>query len=129
MTIPHSLAGFDVPDAVERMLGSSSLWWQAVDLFARHFAGWEEDWRACVDDSSREARFVHALGSGAANIGAVRLSASARALEVALRQQVGDGKETELVRLRDDLRRVFRETLAELAQAQGAGVPEHGNES
>ncbi len=129
MTVPHLLAGFDVPAAVERMLGSSSLWWQAVDLFARHFAGWETEWRASIDDRTREVRCVHALGSGAANIGAVRLSVSARALEVALRRHAGDGNETELLGLRDELRRVFRETLAELAEALDVPARELGNGS
>lgn len=44
MLIPQELEGFDVRDAVARMLDRPELWWQAVGFFVHHFSGWEADW-------------------------------------------------------------------------------------
>lgn len=81
MPIPQKLDGFDVIGAVERMLDQPALWWQAVGLFVQHFAGWEKDWQAAIGDDARERKQVHAMRSAAANVGALRLAASAEALE------------------------------------------------
>jgi HPt (histidine-containing phosphotransfer) domain-containing protein len=81
MPIPPTLDGFDVVGAVERMLDQPALWWQAVGLFVQHFAGWEKDWQTAIGDDARERKQVHAMRSAAANVGAVRLAASAEALE------------------------------------------------
>ena len=75
------IAGFDVAQAVERMLGQPWLWFEALQLFVQHFAHWEADWRAAQGDDSAERRCVHALRSGATNVGATRISAAAADLE------------------------------------------------
>ena len=81
MNAPLTLNGFDVGLAVERMLGQSDLWWQAVGLFVQHFATWERDWLASRGDDAVECKKVHALRSAAANVGATRLSCAAAVLE------------------------------------------------
>lgn len=81
MQIPSSLSGFNVTAAVERMLGQSELWWQALGLFVQHFADWERDWLSARGDDELERKKVHALRSAAANVGADRLSCAAAVLE------------------------------------------------
>ena len=61
MSVPHTLEGFEVNDAVERMLGQPMLWWQTVGLFVEHFANWELSWQECIGDYAREQKSVHAL--------------------------------------------------------------------
>ena len=63
------------------MLDQPALWLQALGLFVAHFSDWEEKWQSSLADRNDERRWVHALRSAAANIGAVRLMASATALE------------------------------------------------
>lgn len=87
MSVPRPLEGFDVTSAVERMLGQSSLWWQALGLFSAHFQQWEADWLGAQGDDDAERKLVHALASGAANVGAVALYDAAAALEHALLQR------------------------------------------
>lgn len=119
MTFPRSLDGFDVPGAVERMLGQPALWWQALGLFVDHFAGWERAWQAMLGDDAGERRCVHALGSGAANVGAIDLEAAARALEAALAQRLAGQSAADPAALRESLRAVFRRTLSVAGQAAG----------
>lgn len=89
MTIPNSLAGYDVPGAVGRMLDQPTLWWEALGLFVSHFADWAESWQLSIGDDALEMKRVHAIGSAAANVGAYRLEAAARTLEAVLRQRLG----------------------------------------
>lgn len=95
MSAPSSLSGFDVGPAVERMLGQSDLWWQAVGLFVQHFSAWEPDWLASRGDDAAERKKVHALRSAAANVGANKLACAAAVLEelIALRQ---NGKQVDI---------------------------------
>lgn len=81
MSAPLSLNGFDVGSAVERMLGQSELWWEAVGLFVQHFAAWDEDWLASRGNDEVERKKVHAIRSAAANVGANKLSCAAAVLE------------------------------------------------
>lgn len=113
MNIPEQLEGFDVVDAVDRMLGQPQLWWQAVRLFANHFADWEERWLKAQDDPLGERRLVHALRSAAGNIGAVQLTAQAAALERAL--LAGVPLETAQ---RERLGTCFRQVCAVIVSAQ-----------
>lgn len=104
MPIPHTLDGYDVVGAVERMLDQPALWWQAVGLFVQHFAGWEKDWQSAIGDDALERKRVHAICSAAANVGAVRLAGSAEALERhLLERQAGRGGDVP-----DDLRQRLR---------------------
>ena len=95
MLIPQKLDGFDVEDAVARMLDRPELWWQAVGFFVHHFAGWKTTWQASVGDDAAERRQVHALRSATANVGAVTLAAAAERLEKALLSRL-DGKPEEI---------------------------------
>jgi len=81
MLIPKSIQGFDIDAAVERMLGLSALWWQALGLFVQHFSQWEREWLAARGDDEVERKKVHALRSAAANVGADQLSCAAAVLE------------------------------------------------
>lgn len=63
------------------MLDQPQLWLEALQLFVRHFADWEKNWHVLQGDDAAERRCIHALRSGAANVGADRLSAAAAALE------------------------------------------------
>lgn len=85
MPVPDFLDGFEVTDAVGRMLDQPSLWWQALGLFVEHFAAWPAAWQASVGNDAAECRLVHAVGSAAANVGASRLFDASRALEQCLR--------------------------------------------
>jgi HPt (histidine-containing phosphotransfer) domain-containing protein len=107
MPIPRTLDGFDVPGAVERMLGRPEIWWQALGLFVDHFSGWESAWQASIGDDAAERGQVHALGSAAANVGADTLLASARTLEKALMAQIGGGAAPIDEVLRENLRAEF----------------------
>lgn len=89
MSIPSSLNGFNVPSAVERMLGQSELWWQALGLFVQHFADWEDAWLGARGDDELERKKVHALRSAAANVGADDLSCAAAVLEELLALRLG----------------------------------------
>lgn len=75
------IAGFNVEQAVGRMLEQPQLWLEALQLFVRHFADWESNWQALQGDDAAERRHIHALRSGAANVGADRLAAAAAVLE------------------------------------------------
>lgn len=111
MLCPEALDGFDVPAAVERMLDQPMLWWQAMEMFVQHFAGWDAAWQASRGDDAAERKLAHALRSAAANVGAVRLSAAAAALEKALQVPAGAAGEggAELrQRLADEFGRTWR---------------------
>jgi len=91
MSIPHSLDGFDVTDAVGRMLDQPVLWWQAVGLFVDHFTHWETEWLASFGDDALERKRVHALRSAAANVGARSLAEKAGVLEDCLLARLAGG--------------------------------------
>lgn len=117
MPVPHSLDGFDVIGAVERMLDQPELWWQAVGLFVEHFADWEAQWRACIGDDMQERKRVHALRSAAVNVGAMRLADAAGWLENALLRRLA-GEAAEITPdLRDKLRDSFRRAWLAAANA------------
>ncbi len=84
MPIPAELDGFNVSDAVSRMLDQPALWWQSVEIFVDHYADWVDDWRVSQGDGVQEHKRVHALHGAAANIGAEDLAAAARLMEQAL---------------------------------------------
>lgn len=86
--IPQELEGFDVADAVARMLDRPDLWWQAVGFFVQHFADWKQVWLASIGNDTIERRHVHAIRSAAANVGASRLAALAEQLEGGLLQKI-----------------------------------------
>lgn len=109
MSIPRTLEGFDVPGAVERMLGRQDIWWQALALFVDRFAGWEALWRASIGNDAAERGQVHALGSAAANVGADALTAAARALEKALMARIGGSGVAVDETLRAGLQTAFRQ--------------------
>ncbi len=103
MPVCNALDGFDVAAAVDRMLGQFSLWRQALALFVEHFANWAEAWQGAQCDPVAERKKVHALRSAAANVGAVRLSAAAGALEDALAALIRGETVTALTDLRQEL--------------------------
>lgn len=76
-----SLKGFDVEQAVDRMLGQQALWWDALGFFLQHFSQWEKTWRPVIGQDAEERRVVHALRGGAANVGANGLACAATVLE------------------------------------------------
>jgi len=125
MTVPNSLEGFDVPGAVERMLGQPSIWWQAIALFVQHFSGWEKAWLASIGDDALERRQVHAVRGGAANVGALRLAASAADLERLLAQRLA-GEPVEIPeatrrRLSEDFRQAWQ-SAADARQSDDKGA-------
>lgn len=105
------LAGFDVPQAVGRLLDQPTLWWQALQLFVDHFADWEASWASAIGDDDREQRRVHALRSGAANVGAVALAAAAGQLEAVLLDRRAGQVAAVDDRLRGELAAVFRQSM------------------
>lgn len=107
MLIPQELEGFDVKDAVARMLDRPELWWQAVGFFVHHFSGWKDVWLESVGDDSAERRCVHAIRGAAANVGAMRLSALAECLEKILMQRIAGEDAGIPVSLRADLATAF----------------------
>lgn len=102
-----TLKAFDVPDAVSRMLGQPALWWQALALFVAHYEGWEAGWHACIGRDGDEARRVHALRSGATNVGARRLAGLAAQLEELLRERLDGGTPEISETLRQQLHEEF----------------------
>ena len=126
MTIPHSLDGFDVRAAVARMLDQPGLWWQALGLFVEHFSAWEQAWQASIGDDAQECRKVHAVGSAAANVGAVRLASSAAAVEQGLRERLAGRAAEELKAARRQLQADFRQSWQAAADAWRANTPEPG---
>lgn len=108
MPIPHTLDGFDVIGAVERLLDQPALWWQAVGLFVQHFAAWEKDWQSAIGDDALERKRVHAMRSAAGNVGAVRLAGSAEALERHLLDRLAGGAGEVPDKLRQSLQADFR---------------------
>lgn len=87
MPVPDFLDGFEVSDAVGRMLDQPLLWWQAVGLFVEHFAAWPAAWQGSIGNDAAECRLVHAVGSAAANVGATELLVASSALEQCLRKR------------------------------------------
>lgn len=115
---PRELAGFDVANAVERMLGEPTIWWEALGLFVQHFANWEAEWSAAQGNSDDERRCVHALYSSAANVGANNLACVAAALEELLNKRC-NGKSTPVPpSIRWYLKDCFRETWRTAAAAK-----------
>lgn len=113
--------GFDVPAAIERMLGRPDWWMQTVDRFLEHFSDWEAEWHKAAGRPVSERRCVHALRSAAANIGASELAEHAGRLEAAL--HVGSRAE-DIERLRGALGLCFRQACVRLAEwraMMGAG--------
>lgn len=106
-----TLEAFDVPDAVARMLDQPAIWRQAMALFVSHFADWGSSWMACIGRDAEEVQRVHALRSGAANVGARHLASLAGQLEDALRHGGGHGESVEMLRrqLRDEYSRAWQE--------------------
>ena len=119
--IPQRLAGFDVSAAVERMLDQPALWWQAMALFVDHFEHWEAGWLASIGDDQSERRQVHALGSAAANIGAIDLERCARDLEAALMERLKHGNCSVDPALRTRLAQAFRSSWGGADQARREG--------
>ena len=126
MTIPHPLDGFDVRAAVARMLDQPGLWWQALGLFVEHFSAWEQAWQASIGDDAQECRKVHAVGSAAANVGAVRLASSAAAVEQGLRERLAGRAAEELEAARRQLQADFRQSWQAAADAWRANTPGPG---
>ncbi|MCA1938329.1 MAG: Hpt domain-containing protein [Dechloromonas sp.] len=107
MLIPQELEGFDVRDAVARMLDRPELWWQAVGFFVHHFSGWEAAWLEVRDNDQAERRCVHAIRSAAANVGAMRLAALAERLEKILLRRIAGEDVNIPVDLRAELAAAF----------------------
>lgn len=117
MPVPRSLDGFDVMAAVGRMLDQPALWWQAVGLFVEHFADWEGRWQASIGDDRQERKWVHAIRSAAANVGAMQLADAAGELEDALLKRLA-GETMEIPGdLRDAVRARFNQAWAAAAMA------------
>ena len=115
---PGKLAGFNVPDAVERMLGQPTLWWEALGMFVHHFADWESEWQASQGNNEAERRLVHALRSSAANVGADHLSCIAATLEALLAKRCAGQGIAIPPSIRWYLKDCFRETWRNAAAAK-----------
>lgn len=124
MSVPHTLDGFDVTAAVERMLDQPQIWWLAVGLFVEHFANWEGAWQESVGDLAREQKTVHALRGAAANVGAMGLSREAAALEAQLLKCLAGREEFVPQLLRDRLRDSFRQSFRVAAEAWRGASPD-----
>lgn len=85
--LPNDLPGFEVEAAVARMMDNAELWWRALAIFQVHFGDWKNAWLLSQAERDAERKCVHALRSGAVNVGAVQLAAAAAALENALTAQ------------------------------------------
>lgn len=127
--MPDVLDGFDVPAAVDRMLGQPALWQQALALFVHHFADWEACWHKAGDELTQERKQVHALRSAAANVGATRLAARAAELELAvtavLKGEPAHGLDALRQRLLDEFRgtwKIASVALVSLAHDAGGSV-------
>lgn len=123
MSIPHSLDGFDVTEAVGRMLDQPALWWQAVGLFVDHFSEWETEWQASIGDDALERKRVHALRSAAANVGACSVAEKAGALEDRLLVRLAGGPGEVPDVLRQGVQREFRRVWQVAAEARQNDIP------
>jgi HPt (histidine-containing phosphotransfer) domain-containing protein len=115
---PLELAGFDVANAVARMLDQPALWWEALGLFVQHFADWETEWSAAQGNNEAERRCVHALYSSAANVGANHLSCVAASLEALLTKRCNGQPIAIPPSIRWYLKDCFRETWRTAASAK-----------
>nr|MBL8411625.1 Hpt domain-containing protein [Dechloromonas sp.] len=120
-----TLEAFDVPDAVARMLDQPAIWRQALVLFVRHFADWEAAWTNCVGRDAEEVQRVHALRSGAANVGAKDLAVVAGQLEDVLRHGGGQAASVDALRrqLREEYGRAWRAAAAFCRHASPEAMP------
>ncbi len=118
MMIPRSLTGFDVNAAVGRMLDRPELWWEALGLFVEHFADWESSWRGSVGDDALERKRVHALRSGAVNVGALDLAEVAGTLEAVLLKRAAGQMAEVPAGLRERLQDCFCRTWTVAASAR-----------
>lgn len=117
MLIPQKLDGFDVEDAVVRMLDRPELWWQAVGFFVHYFSDWKSCWQESIGDDLAERKQVHAVRSAAANVGAKSLANFAERIERLLLQRLA-GEQTEIPQAwRDDLETAFDLAWGSAAQA------------
>jgi hypothetical protein len=124
MSIPQTLEGFNVPAAIERMLDQPAIWWQAVGLFVQYFSGWEQSWLDSIGDDAAERRWVHAVRSAAANVGAEVLASQAGALEKLLMQRLAGNVAANPEILRQQLQASFRQTWQVASHACRAYSPE-----
>lgn len=85
--VPKTVPGFNVGQALARMLDNSGLWWQSLAIFYTHYAHWEAAWQRAQAAPESERKCVHALRSSAANVGADQLAAATAKLEQALLHQ------------------------------------------
>jgi len=114
-TLPVSLPGFDLADALDRMMGRTDLWWKVLYIFHRQFGSWDAAWRLTQGQRENERKSVHSLRSAAANIGAFRLAAAAAELEQVL--MASDFQEAMLPPLRRRLQESFDEAINACVQA------------
>lgn len=119
---PSKLPGFNVADAVERMLGQPTLWWEALGMFVLHFAEWETEWQASQGNNQAERRCVHALRSSAANVGADHLSCIAASLEALLAKRCVGQSTVIPPSIRWYLKDCFRETWRTAASAKNLTI-------
>jgi len=127
MLIPQELEGFNVNDAVARMLDRPELWWQAVGFFVQHFSGWKEVWLESAGNDPAERRCVHAIRSAAANVGAMHLSVLAERLEKILLQRIAGEDACVPANLRADLAAAFDQAWGDANAAwreAGCELPE-----
>ena len=108
------------------MLGQPMRWFEARHLFIQHLDSWEDDWQKVQGDDAAERKCVHALRSGAANIGANQLSAVAAALEEFLALRCAGQTEVIPESSRADLKECFRQDWQAAADACHCSRPANG---
>jgi PAS domain S-box-containing protein len=107
------LAGFDLMATLQRLDGDAALLRLILRAFQEEFTDWSDafDTARASGDARGALRMTHTLKGAAANVGAIRVQASAAALERALTEGSDTGAVTALAR---DCRTALAEARATL---------------
>ncbi len=89
--LPDRLEGFDLATTLSRLDDDHQLLLRLLRQFLKDFSGWETSFAVALENGETNVliRLAHTLKGTAANIGAVRVSRAAAALETALGQEGG----------------------------------------
>ena len=114
IVLPDSLPGVDLPAALRRIGGDSTLLLQLLKIFRRDYLHAAEDVRRALEQDERLAaqKILHSLKGVAGNISATALAEAAAALESALTSQARAGLTPLVETLEERLAEVLQSALA-----------------
>ena len=123
--LPSDLPGIDLADALNRLGGDAGLFRRFVGQFASGYADVADRISAALSsgDLTTAKGIAHELKSVAGNVGAVRLSAAADAVQIAAQRGEAAAADAQLPVLQAELALVLASAARLAATADGPGSP------